>query len=185
MVTLQKIRDANHEDLTLIHLGRRMIREDSAEDNGLQIRDGVLNPEQKTETWYQFRDYRSENTQVLRMLEMAKRISLTDYRVLIQGETGTGKEVLAQAIHNNSSRCRNAFVKVNLSAMSELQAAKELDTAEENSAARHAQGGTLYLDGIHNLTQDLQRVTLGLLDSPFNVRLIASTDQNLYEMSRE
>ena len=69
--------------------------------------------------------------------------------------------------------------------MSELQAAKELDTAEENSAARHAQGGTLYLDGIHNLTQDLQRVTLGLLDSPFNVRLIASTDQNLYEMSRE
>ena len=47
MVTLQKIRDANHEDLTLIHLGRRMIREDSAEDNGLQIRDGVLNPEQK------------------------------------------------------------------------------------------------------------------------------------------
>ena len=57
MVTLQKIRDANHEDLTLIHLGRRMIREDSAEDNGLQIRDGVLNPEQKTETWYQFRDY--------------------------------------------------------------------------------------------------------------------------------
>lgn len=185
MVTLQKIRDANHEDLTLIHLGRRMIREDSAEDNGLQIRDGVLNPEQKTETWYQFRDYRSENTQVLRMLEMAKRISLTDYRVLIQGETGTGKEVLAQAIHNNSSRCRNAFVKVNLSAMSELQAAKELDTAEENSAARHAQGGTLYLDGIHNLTQHLQRVTLGLLDSPFNVRLIASTDQNLYEMSRE
>ena len=119
------------------------------------------------------------------MLEMAKRISLTDYRVLIQGETGTGKEVLAQAIHNNSSRCRNAFVKVNLSAMSELQAAKELDTAEENSAARHAQGGTLYLDGIYNLTQDLQRVTLGLLDSPFNVRLIASTDQNLYEMSRE
>ena len=69
--------------------------------------------------------------------------------------------------------------------MSELQAAKELDTAEENSAARHAQGGTLYLDGIYNLTQDLQRVTLGLLDSPFNVRLIASTDQNLYEMSRE
>ena len=70
--------------ILLIHLGRRMIREDSAEDNGLQIRDGVLNPEQKTETWYQFRDYRSENTQVLRMLEMAKRISLTDYRVLIQ-----------------------------------------------------------------------------------------------------
>ena len=69
--------------------------------------------------------------------------------------------------------------------MSELQAAKELDMAEENSAARHAQGGTLYLDGIHNLTQHLQRVTLGLLDSPFNVRLIASTDQNLYEMSRE
>lgn len=50
--------------------------------------------------------------------------------------------------------------------MSELQAAKELDTAEENSAARHAQGGTLYLDGIHNLTQDLQRVTLGLLVLP-------------------
>ncbi len=185
MLTLQKIQDTNHEDLTLIHLGRRVLYEEQEADNGLRTSAGAQNIGQETETWYQFRDYRSENSQVLRMVETARRISLTDYRVLIQGETGTGKEVLAQAIHNNSSRCGNSFVKVNLSVMSETQAAKELDTTEEKSAVKRAQGGTLYLDGIHNLTEQLQRVVLGLLDSTFNVRLIVSTDQDLYERSRD
>ena len=181
-LTLQRIQDANHEKLTLIHLGgnHRQEQTPAPELSGPQ----ESSEEKKGETWYQFRDYRSVNSQVLRILETARRISLTDYRVLIQGETGTGKEVLAQAIHNNSSRCKNAFVKMNLSAMSEEQALRALDMTEEDSAVKRAQGGTLYLDGIHLLTESLQREVLGLLDASLNIRLIASTDRDLYEMSR-
>ena len=185
-ITLQKFRDTNHEDLTLIHLGRRQISEHNggAEDHKAGKEAGNGNPEQEMETWYQFRDYRSQNSQVLHMIETARRISLTDYRVLIQGETGTGKEVLAQAIHSNSKRCRGAFIKLNLSALNVAQVARELDLSERDCVLKRACGGTLYLDGIHNLTEPLQRKILGLLDSSVNIRLIASADRDLYEMSR-
>ena len=185
-ITLQKFRDTNHEDLTLIHLGRRQISEHNAgaEDHKTRKEAGHRNPEQEMETWYQFRDYRSQNSQVLHMIETARRISLTDYRVLIQGETGTGKEVLAQAIHSNSKRCRGAFIKLNLSALNVAQVARELDLSERDCVLKRACGGTLYLDGIHNLTEPLQRKILGLLDSSVNIRLIASADRDLYEMSR-
>lgn len=184
LLTLQRIQDTNRDKLTLIHLGGNRRTKNSVPE--LYEPEGSEEPEEekKRGTWYQFRDYRSANSQVLKMLEIARRISLTDYRVLIQGETGTGKEVLAQAIHNNSSRCRNAFVKMNLSAMSEEQALKELNMEEDGSAVKRAKGGTLYLDGIHLLTEPLQREVLGLLDASLNIRLIASTDRDLYELSR-
>ena len=181
-LTLQRIQDTNHEKLTLLHLGRNRKIDTGSKPESREPKEGE--EEKKHETWYQFRDYRSANSQVLRMIETARRISLTDYRVLIQGETGTGKEVLAQAIHNNSNRCGNAFVKLNLPAMSEEQALRELSISETNNAVKLAQGGTLYLDGIHLLTESLQREVLGLLDASLNIRLIASTDRDLYEMSR-
>lgn len=113
------------------------------------------------------------------MLETAKRISLTNYRLLIQGETGTGKEVLAQAIHNNSSRSQYPFVKLNLSAMSEEQAFEEL---KGDAVLKRVGRGTLYLDGIETLTKGLQREVMRILDSNPDIRFTASSGENLYAL---
>lgn len=136
---------------------------------------------------YNFSDYMSVDRQVLAMLETAKRISLTDYRVLIQGENGTGKGVLAQAIHNNSSRSGKQFLKLNLGALSEQQMLEELAAGKEDGikALERAQGGTLYLNGIHHLPDSVQRKLLYILDGEPNVRFIFSTDCDLYQMCRE
>lgn len=136
---------------------------------------------------YNFADYMSVDRPVLAMLETAKRISLTDYRVLIQGENGTGKGVLAQAIHNNSSRSGKTFLKLNLGALSEQQMHEEFTLTEHGSGSilDKVQGGTLYLNGIHYLTDCLQRQVLHILDEKPNVRFIFSTDCDLYQLCRE
>lgn len=175
-LTLQKIQDTNHENLVLIHIEKNYGMETTQHEE-LQE-----NESYSKSRYYRFNDYRSANPQVLRMLETARRVSLTEYHVLIQGEAGTGKEVLAQAIHNNSNRRHREFIKLNLAAMSEAQALEELMLTRKDSAVRRAAGGTLYLDGVHHLTEQLQRVVLQYLDGVPNVRLIAATDQDLYEM---
>lgn len=121
------------------------------------------------------------------MLETAKRISLTDYRVLIQGENWTGKGVLAQAIHNNSSRSQKPFLKLNLGTLSEQQAIRELTDSGDGrgGALERGRGGTLYLNGAHYLTDRLQRHVMRILDNEPNVRFIFSTDCDLYQMCRE
>lgn len=163
---LQRIQDTNRENLVLIHIGRDFGSEDSRLDS--QSR------------YYRFHDYRTVNKEALRMLETARRISLTDYHVLIQGEAGTGKEVIAQAIHSNSNRRQKEFVKVNLNAMSEEEIEKELTDYGNESAFSRAEGGTLYLDGIHRLTKPLQRILLKFLDTAPNMRIISAADQELY-----
>ena len=169
---LQKIQDTNREKLVLLHIERRMTGEDEKPANGIR----------SERQYYRFNDYRSMNSQVLRMLETARRASLTEYCVLLQGESGTGREVIAQAIHNNSSRRQKNFVRLNLNALSEEQIMDEFLAHREGSAIQRAKGGSLYLDGIHCLTEQLQRILLRLLESGVNVRLITATDQDLYEM---
>lgn len=165
-LTLQRIQDMNHENLVLIHIGRDY----GAEDKGIDLQG----------RYYRFHDYRTANKEALRMVETARRISLTDYNVLIHGEAGTGKEVLAQAIHSNSNRGQKEFVKLNLSAMNEDQILEQFQGTQSDSAVLRAEGGTLYLDGVHNLTERLQRVIIQYLDGTPNVRLISATDRDLY-----
>ena len=165
-LTLQRIQDTNRENLVLIHIGRDF----SAQD--------VIKESQSR--YYRFHDYRTANSEALRMLETARRISLTDYHVLLQGEAGTGKEVIAQAIHSNSNRGQKEFVKLNLQAMGEDEIMEELSGKKNDSAIVRAEEGTLYLDGIHYLTEPLQRTLLQILDNAPNMRIISSTDQDLY-----
>lgn len=174
MLTIQEIQDANHKKLLMIHC-RDMFTTNCNEN--------VSEMEAESDTpFYHFSDYRTTNERVIQMLETAKRISLTDYRLLIRGETGTGKMVLAQAIHNNSNRSHKPFVRLNLSALSEKQVLEALSgTGEDGGIIKRAEGGTLYLDGIHNLTIQLQKEILRILDEKPNIRFIASADCNLYE----
>ena len=109
-----------------------------------------------------------------------------DHRVLISGEPGTGREVLAQAIHNNSRRSAKPFMKLNLTVLSEGQIMEELFPGDgREGILNRAEGGTLYLNGIHCMSISMQKEFLNLMDQMPDVRFIASTEEDLYTMCQE
>jgi two-component system, NtrC family, response regulator HydG len=110
-----------------------------------------------------------------RLLGDIQKVARTDAAVLILGENGTGKELVARAIHRASARAGNAFVQVDLGAVPESLFESELfghkkgafTDAKEDRAGRFeiAAGGTLFLDEIGNLTLPLQAKLLGVLQT--------------------
>jgi len=141
------------------------------------------------------------------VLEQASRVAPTCSTVLIQGETGTGKELIARAIHNLSSRCGRPFIKVNCAAIpldlleSELfgheKGAFTGAIAQKLGLFETADKGTLFLDEVGDIPPALQPKLLRVLQEQeferlgsnrtqrVDVRLIAATHRNLLEMSRQ
>ena len=139
-----------------------------------------------------------------KIMKVAYKVASTDANVLILGENGTGKEVVARAIHRASKRSDNVFVSVDLGAITETLFESELfgykkgafTDAKDDRAGRFeiANGGSIFLDEIGNLSHGLQSKLLGVLQSrkvirlgsskeiPINVRLICATNMPLYEM---
>ena len=135
---------------------------------------------------------------ILRLLGDIQKVARTDASVLILGENGTGKELVARAIHRASQRSDNPFVHVDLGAVpgslfeSELFGHKKgaFTDAKEDRAGRFeiAAGGTLFLDEIGNLTLQMQAKLLGALETrritrvgsdravPVDVRVICATN---------
>lgn len=181
-LTVQEIRDMDHRRLTMIHCHTDQPALDQPAPEG-EMEGPVLKREG---AYFHFDDYRTANSRSLRMVEAARRISLTDYRALISGETGTGREVLAQAIHNNSRRSGKPFVKLNLTALSEAQVMEELLPEDgREGILKRAEGGTLYLNGIHCMSIPMQKELLNVIDQMPDVRFIASTEADLYAMCQE
>lgn len=132
------------------------------------------------------------------VMNIVERCAPTDANVLILGENGTGKEVIARAIHEKSSRSNNIFITVDLGAVPESLFESELfghkkgafTGAMEDRVGRilAANGGTLFLDEIGNLPMHLQAKLLAVLAqrevtpvgankaTPFNVRILAATN---------
>lgn len=109
-----------------------------------------------------------------------------DHRVLISREPGTGREVLAQAIHNNSRRSAKPFMKLNLTVLSEGQIMEEMFPGDgREGILNRAEGGTLYLNGIHCMSISMQKEFLNMMDQMPDVRFIASTEEDLYTMCQE
>ncbi len=141
---------------------------------------------------------------MMRVYETIDRVAGTDANVLILGENGTGKELVARALHKKSNRTDEAFVSVDLGAISETLFESELfghtkgsfTDAKEDRAGRFetASGGSIFLDELGNLSLPLQAKLLTVLQSrtvtrvgsnkPKNidVRLICATNMPLYEM---
>lgn len=141
------------------------------------------------------------------VLDTIHRVAETDANVLLLGENGTGKDLVAQAIHAHSNRASENFVKVDLGALTESLFESELfghvkgafTDARDDRPGRFeaADGGTIFLDEIGNLPLGLQAKLLTVLQNrtlirvgsnkvrPVNVRVIAATNQNLYESVKQ
>ncbi|MBS1577092.1 MAG: sigma-54-dependent Fis family transcriptional regulator, partial [Bacteroidetes bacterium] len=150
---------------------------------------------------YSFNIILGESDSIKQAIELAKKVAATDTTVLLLGETGTGKEVFAQAIHNNSSRKDKAFIAVNASAFSKELLESELfghkagaftnAVKDKKGLFEEANGGTLFLDEIGEMAAELQAKLLRVLESgefikvgdtktiKVNVRIIAATNRDL------
>ncbi len=135
------------------------------------------------------------------VFEMVEKVAATDVSVLIVGETGTGKELIAWEIHQRSARCDAPFLAVNTGALSKQLIASELfghvkgafTGAAASKAGRFAEahGGTLFLDEIATMDEEVQIALLRVLeigklrpvgakrDRSVDVRLIAATNSDL------
>ena len=142
-----------------------------------------------------------------KIFQTIDRVAKTDANVLILGENGTGKELIARAIHRISSRKNENFASVDLGSITETLFESELfghkkgsfTDAKEDRAGRFemANHGTLFLDEIGNLSMPLQAKLLTVLqnrkvsrvgsnkDTPIDIRLICATNMPLYEMVKE
>jgi two-component system response regulator HydG len=145
-----------------------------------------------------------ESENMLELLDIINKVAPTDANILVLGENGTGKEVIARAIHRKSNRSKNLFINVDLGAIPENLFESELfghtkgafTDAKEDRAGRFeiANGGTLFLDEIGNLSLPLQSKLLTAIQKkeitrvgsntpiPVDIRLICATNMNLKEM---
>lgn len=157
---------------------------------------------------YQFDDIYGESPSFQKVLQIARKIARSNSTVLLLGETGTGKELLAQAIHNASPRRREPFVGVNFAAISESLLESELFGYEEGAFTGARKGGhigwfelahkgTIFLDEIGDASGAIQNRLLRVLQErqimrvggnkviPTDIRVIAATNQDLKEMIQE
>ncbi len=148
-----------------------------------------------------------KSRQMVRVYNAVRQIGPTKATVLIQGETGTGKDLIAQAIHNNSPRRDAPFVKLNCASIPEALVESELfgHVAGAYTGAIHARkgrfevadGGALFLDEVGELSLALQAKLLRVLEQQqferlgdsrtltVDVRLIAATNRPLEQMVQE
>ncbi|MFC1726725.1 sigma-54-dependent transcriptional regulator [candidate division KSB1 bacterium] len=153
---------------------------------------------------YNFKNIIGKDKNFLKILDILSRVSATDASVLITGDSGTGKEVIAEAIHKNSPRKDKPFVKVNLGGISPSLFESEMfghmkgafTDAKQSRKGRFeiAGGGTIFLDEIGDLEQDCQVKLLRVLQDrtyevlgssitkSVDVRVISATNRNLQEM---
>ncbi len=160
--------------------------------------------EEEIKTSYNFKEFVAESNALKRVLKQVEHVAPTDSTVLIMGETGTGKELIARALHGLSSRRERAFVRMNCAAIATGLVESELfghergaftgAIAQKVGRFELAHRGTLFLDEIGDLPLELQSKLLRVLQEQeferlggtrtirVEVRLIAATNRVLKKM---
>jgi two-component system NtrC family response regulator len=149
----------------------------------------------------------ASSPEMLKICRTIEKVAPTDVTILLLGDSGTGKEVLAKAIHGLSPRAKNSFVAINCAAIPENLLESELFGYEKGAftgAAKqtkgkieYADGGTFFLDEIGDLPMSLQAKLLrflqertierlgGRTEIPVDIRVLCATHQNLQELIAE
>ena len=173
----------------------------------VQLQKKIEQLEKRISDKYSFDAIIGKSKGLEQVIDLAKRVAKTDSTVLLTGETGTGKEVFAQAIHENSNRIGKSFVALNCSTFSKEILESELfghkqgaftgAIKDKKGFIEEANGGTLFLDEIGEMPIDLQAKLLRVLETneyipvgdstpkKSNFRLIAATNRDLKTESDE
>ncbi len=176
------------------------VRESKKELEDLRSKQKVLIADQDSS----YSDIIGSSNAMTQVLGTVEKVAKTDANILILGENGTGKELIARAIHKASPRNKEVFISVDLGAISESLFESELfgfkkgafTDAKEDRAGRFeaANKGTIFLDEIGNLSLSLQSKLLSVLQNrkvvrlgtnkeiPIDVRLVCATNMPLYQM---
>lgn len=202
----------NEADLTfLISFAKQVVK-------GIQISNEILELEEKLEDkpriefekireQFKCDDIIGKSMKLLNTLKLASKVADTDASILILGENGTGKEILARAIHNNSSRKDKPFIALNCGAIPSDLLESELFGYESGAFTgaikskpgrlELADGGTIFLDEIAEMNVNLQAKLLrviqtkeierlgGIHSKKINVRFISATNKDLKKMIAE
>jgi DNA-binding NtrC family response regulator len=186
---------ANPDELRLAV--RRVLEERRVADEAATLR-------QATEAGFPFGEIIASDPKMQAVLELARSVAPADATVLITGETGTGKELIARAIHHWSARADQVFVAVNCAALAETLLESELfghekgaftgAVAQRRGRFELAHGGTLFLDEVGEMSPALQAKLLRVLQEgtlervggtktvTVDVRVIAATNRDLQAM---
>lgn len=187
---------------------RYLAENPATSDRVVILRDIVFHPKRNArerngnEAVHTFADIIGQNRAFLASKQTALRASRTSSHVLLTGESGTGKDLFAQAIHNNSARAEGPFVAINCAAIPENLLGSELFGYTEGAFTGARKGGnsgkfelanqgTIFLDEIGEMPLDMQVSLLRVLEEkritriggreavPLDVRVIAATNKNL------
>ena len=172
-----------------------------------QLKKKVKQLEKRISDKYSFDTIIGKSKAIEQVIDLAKKVAKTNSTVLLTGETGTGKEVFAQAIHENSSHASKSFVALNCSTFSKEILESELfghkqgaftgAVKDKKGFIEEANGGTLFLDEIGEMPLELQAKLLRVLETnefipvgdttpkKSNFRLIAATNRDLKVESEE
>lgn len=167
----------------------------------VQLQKKVKQLEKRISEKYSFDTIIGKSRALEQVIDLARKVAKTDSTVLLTGETGTGKEVFAQAIHENSNRTGKSFVALNCSTFSKEILESELFGYKQGAFTgaikdrkgfiEEANGGTLFLDEIGEMPLELQSKLLRVLETSeyipvgdtvpkkSNFRLIAATNRDL------
>ncbi|MCU0645582.1 MAG: sigma 54-interacting transcriptional regulator [bacterium] len=166
-----------------------------------RLKNGITALETELRGKYQFEAIISSHPKMMDILKLVSQVADTDAIVLIQGESGTGKELIARALHYNSRRCGKSFVPINCSALPENLLESELfghvkgaytgAIKEKAGWFECAEGGTIFLDEINDMSSALQARLLRIIQTgefsrvgsteirKCNVRIVTATNKNL------
>jgi len=184
----------NLSDITMIQDLESQIRRKLSE-SGLRAR-------------YTFKDIIHQSATIDQTIEKARRYAASNSNVIIVGETGTGKELFAQSIHNSSSRKNGPFVAINCAALPENLLESELFGYVEGAFTgtskggkmglfEQAHGGTLFLDEVNEISLSTQSKLLRVLQEQqvrrigdnrvidINVRILAATNKSMFKLSEQ
>ncbi|HVW59422.1 MAG TPA: sigma-54 dependent transcriptional regulator [Puia sp.] len=173
----------------------------------VQLQKRVRQLEQQVGKRYTFDGILGESPSIMEAIQLAKKVAPSEANVLLLGETGTGKEVFAQAIHNGSKRAGKPFVALNCSAFGKELLESELfghkagaftgATRDKKGLIEEAGTGTIFLDEIGEMHIDLQAKLLRVLEThefikvgdtrptKVDVRIIAATNRDLQQEVNE